>query len=200
MILTNNRIRTFKSCKSDHHQYHGSDKNRETPTLKSCQSLNHGYLGSDNFIRTERRHALNNPEVQNLIEQLQNQLARTLQVLDGLSEKDLARQDSHGCAVGQTLGGLIAHNIEHDRMHAGQIATKRWELGVMQGDPAQRMLAELVRERALLISTLIGLPDSALDKHTAVGETSIREVIEHVLYWEKDSIEHAAENVLKKDL
>lgn len=142
---------------------------------------------------------MNNPEVQKLIEQLQNQLSRTLQVLDGLTENDLARQDLHGCAVGQTLGGLIAHNIEHDRMHAGQIATKRWELGTMQGAPAQRMLAELVRERALLVSTLIGLPDSVLDKQPAEGETSIREAIKHVLYWEKDSIEHAAKNVLKID-
>ena len=66
----------------------------------------------------------------------------------------------------------------------------------MQGDPAQRLVAELYRERALLISSLIGLPDQALDRRPAEGETTIREVIEHVLYWERESVDHAMEYVL----
>jgi len=132
-----------------------------------------------------------NSEVSRLIERLQAQINTTLQAFDGLTTGDLERPDDHGCAVGGTLGGLLAHNIEHDRMHTGQIATKRWELGVMQGDPAQRMLAELYCERALLISSLMGLPDAALDQRPAEGETTIREVVEHVLYWEHDSVDHA---------
>jgi hypothetical protein len=128
---------------------------------------------------------------------MQAQMNRTLEILDAIQAQDLARPDDHGCAVGKTLGGLLAHDIEHDRMHAGQIATKRWELGVMQGDPAHRLMAELLRERALLISALIGLPDEALDRRPEKGETIIREVVEHVLYWEGDSMEHAAANVLR---
>jgi hypothetical protein len=139
-----------------------------------------------------------NPEVSRLIERLQAQQNATLRAFDGLTSGDLERPDDHGCAVGGTLGGLLAHNIEHDRMHTGQVATKRWELGVMQGDPAQRLLAELYRERALLISSLIGLPDAALDRRPAEGETTIREVIEHVLYWERDSVDHAMEHVLNQ--
>jgi uncharacterized damage-inducible protein DinB len=139
---------------------------------------------------------MQNPETQALIRRLKAQMDRTLEVLDGVNAADLDRPDSHGCAVGKTLGGLLAHNIEHDRMHLGQIATKRWELGVMQQDPAQRLLAELIRERAALIAALIGLPDSALDSRPEEGATTLREVIEHVLYWENDSIEHAAASVL----
>jgi hypothetical protein len=139
-----------------------------------------------------------NPQVRRLIERLQTQMNATLQTFDGLTVADLVRPDDHGCAVGGTLGGLLAHNIEHDRMHTGQVATKRWELGVMQGDPALRLLAELYRERAMLISSLIGLPDTALDQRPAEGETTIREVIEHVLYWERDSVDHAAAHVLNQ--
>ncbi len=137
-----------------------------------------------------------NPEVKTLINRLHEQMNATLAAFDALSAADLARYDDHGCAVGQTLGGMLAHNIEHDRMHTGQIATKRWELGMMQGDLAHRMLAEWYRERAMLISCLIGLPDEALDRRPEEGETTIREVIEHVLYWDRDSVEHAVENVL----
>jgi hypothetical protein len=139
-----------------------------------------------------------NPEVSRLIARLHAQMNATLQTFDGLMAGDLDRPDDHGCAVGGTLGGLLAHNIEHDRMHTGQIATKRWEIGAMQGDPALRLLAELYRERAVLISSLIGLPDEALDRRPAEGETTIREVIEHVLYWEYDSVSHAAAQVLNR--
>ena len=141
---------------------------------------------------------MNNPQVQELIQKLQNQLARSLEILEGVSGEELSLPDSHGCAVGRTLGGLMSHNIEHDRMHAGQIATKRWELDEMQRDPAHRLISELIRERALLISTLVGLPDEALDRSPNEGETTIREVIGHVLYWESDSMEHAANSVLNK--
>jgi hypothetical protein len=138
-----------------------------------------------------------NPQVRDLIRRLQEQNNRALEVFAQITESDLARSDSHGCAVGGTLGGLLAHNVEHDRMHTGQIATKRWELGVMPQDPAHRLLAELVRERAALISTLIGLPDDALDRRPEAGETTLREVVEHVLYWDGDSVEHAAAHVLE---
>ena len=137
-----------------------------------------------------------NPEVASLIERLQRQMSTTLQTFHSITSESLETPDSHGCAVGGTLGGLLAHNIEHDRMHSGQVSTKRWELGAMQSDPAQRLLAELYRERAVLISCLIGLPDTALDQRPAEGETTIREVIEHVLYWEHDSVDHAAAHVL----
>ncbi len=139
---------------------------------------------------------MDNPQVKQLIARLHAQMNRTLENFSGLSTEDMARPDDHGCAVGGTLGGLLAHNVEHDRMHTGQVATKRWELGVMQGDVAQRLLAEWYRERALLISSLIGLPDEALNRRPAEGETTIREVIEHVLFWDKDSVDHAVTHVL----
>jgi hypothetical protein len=72
-------------------------------------------------------------------------------------------------------------------------------MGVMQNDSAQRLMAEWYRERAILISTLLGLPDEALDRRPAEGETTIAEVIEHVLYWDKDSIDHAVAHVLKRE-
>jgi uncharacterized damage-inducible protein DinB len=137
-------------------------------------------------------------EVKAYIQQLRDQMDQTLAILEGASEADLSRPDSHGCAVGGTLGGLLKHNIEHDLMHLGQIATKRWEQGAMQSDAATRLMAELYRTRAALIASLFGLTDAQLDHRVADGETTIREVIEHVLYWENDSMQHAAREVLEK--
>lgn len=140
---------------------------------------------------------MENPQVEELIRRLQAQMNATLETFRDATAEDMARYDDHGCAVGKTLGGLLAHNIEHDRMHLGQVATKRWELGVMQGDTAHRLLAEWYRERAALVAALLGLPDAALDRRPEEGETTIREVIEHVLYWDKDSVDHAAAHVLQ---
>ena len=139
---------------------------------------------------------MNNPEVQERMHALQAQLERTLAILQNVQQTDLQLPDQHGCAVGNTFGGLIAHNIEHDKMHIGQIATKRWELGVMQQDAAHRLIAELITPRAALIASLIGLPDTALDLRPEEGATTLREVIDHVLYWERDSMEHAAREVI----
>ena len=49
-------------------------------------------------------------------------------------------------------------------------------------------MREWLRERAALIATLVGLPDEALDRRRKPDEWSIREVVEHTLYWERDSL------------
>lgn len=124
-----------------------------------------------------------------LIHRLQAQMARAVEVFDpfeGMEPSD------HPCAMGGSLNDLLAHNAEHDRMHAGQVADRRYSLGLLQRTPRERYIAEWYRERAALIALLLDLPDQALDAVTEEGQTTIREIVEHVLFWDQDSVEHTA--------
>ena len=129
-------------------------------------------------------------ETKKLIRALQTSIRDTLDRLYDLSDEQLDNECTHGCAMGDGVRGLLVHNVEHERMHTGQVANIRFELKEMQRDRTHRLLAEWVRERMALASLLIGLPDEALDVSYQDGEWSIRENVEHVLHWEKDSVDH----------
>jgi uncharacterized damage-inducible protein DinB len=137
-----------------------------------------------------------NPEVQTLIRELAQSMADTVATLSRLKEGDLDQISGHPCAMGGSLQKLLVHNLAHDRMHLGQIHEKRWALDVMQEGDLPRLLAESVLARAQIVAALLDLPDEALDRRPEEGATTIREVIEHVLYWERNSIAHTAEKFL----
>lgn len=130
-----------------------------------------------------------NPEVRALIRRLQDQMNRAVEVF---TPAEGSEKSAHGCAMGGNLNDLLAHNTEHERMHYGQIADRRYSLGLLQRTPRQRFLAEWYRERAALTALLLDLPDDALDKETDAGATTIRQIVEHVLFWDKDSVEDTA--------
>jgi uncharacterized damage-inducible protein DinB len=139
-----------------------------------------------------------NPEVQTLIRQLVEAMAETVATLSRLEEGDLDRISGHPCAMGGTVRKLLVHNLAHDRMHLGQIHEKRWALDVMQEGDLPRLLAESVTARAGLVAALLDLPDEALDRRPEEGATTIREVIEHVLYWERNSMAQTREKFLEE--
>ena len=130
-------------------------------------------------------------KVQELIQQLQTRMNRAVEVFES---REGSEPSDHGCAMGGNLNDLLAHNAEHERMHYGQISDRRYALGLLQRTPRQRYLAEWYRERAALIGLLLDLPDEALDAVTEDGQTTIRQIVEHVLYWDRDSVEHTAQN------
>jgi hypothetical protein len=132
-----------------------------------------------------------NAEVQALIARLQEQMERAVEVFTPVSGEETS---DHPCAMQGTLNDLLAHNAEHERMHYGQISDRRYSLGLLQKTPRQRYLAEWYKERAALIALLLDLPDNALDKETEPGMTTIRQIVEHVLFWDTDSVEHTAAN------
>jgi uncharacterized damage-inducible protein DinB len=140
-----------------------------------------------------------NPEVQALIRELTQSMADTVATLSRLKEGDLDQISGHPCAMGGSLQKLLVHNLAHDRMHLGQIHEKRWALDVMQEGDLPRLLAESVLARAQIVAALLDLPDEALDRRPEEGATTIREVIEHVLYWERNSIAHTEEKFLGEE-
>jgi len=128
-------------------------------------------------------------DVQILIRSMADRIVEVLEQLAGLSDQELDAPCSHPCATAGTVRSLLTHNIDHERMHVGQVYNVRYEGKMMQNGETARLLAEWLRDRALLMASLYGLADQDLDHRLAAGEYSIRETVEHVLYWEKDSIE-----------
>jgi uncharacterized damage-inducible protein DinB len=124
-----------------------------------------------------------------LIRSLSDRIVEVLEQLSTLSDDELDAPCAHPCATAGTVRSLLTHNIDHERMHIGQVYNIRYEAKIMQNGETARLLAEWLRDRAMLISSLYGLSDNDLDRRHTEGEYSIRECVEHVLYWEKDSVE-----------
>jgi hypothetical protein len=116
---------------------------------------------------------------------------RTLDRLYDLADDELQQACTHPCGKGPaeatSIWHLLANDIDHEKMHAAGILNARHDLRLMQTEP-QRLLAEWLKERAALVGALIGLRDEDLDLRLREGEWSFREMVEHVVYWEDDSI------------
>ena len=136
-------------------------------------------------------------KVDQLITKLLESMTQTLTKLQALEDAHLDHDCSHGCAMEDGVRGLLVHNIDHEKMHLGQIQNIRFGLNIMQRDFTDRLLAEWLRERAALVSTLVGLSDDALNMKQNEDEWSIRETVEHTLYWERNSTQHL---VLEQEL
>jgi rSAM/selenodomain-associated transferase 1 len=124
-----------------------------------------------------------------LIRTLSDRIIEVIEQLSTLTDAELDAPCAHPCATAGTVRSLLTHNIDHERMHVGQVYNVRYEAKMMQNGETARLLAEWLRDRALLISSLYGLSVDDLDRRHGEGEYSIRETIEHVLYWEKDSVD-----------
>ena len=135
-------------------------------------------------------------QVDGLIEQLVSSLGETLGVLSHLSDAELEDPSEHPCAMGGPIRDLLTHNIDHERMHSGQVYSLRYSMRRMQKGRVDRLMAETLRARADLIASLIGLDDKDLDAQTPNDEWTIRQVIEHTLYWERHSIDDLAQTQL----
>jgi uncharacterized damage-inducible protein DinB len=135
-------------------------------------------------------------QVDQLMQLLRDSLAETLRVLAVLSEAELDDPSDHPCAMGGSVRDLLTHNIDHERMHLGQVYSARYSLRQMQRSEVDRLMVETLRARTDLIAALIGLPDDALDARTPADQWTIREMIEHTLYWERHSLDDLARTKL----
>jgi uncharacterized damage-inducible protein DinB len=136
-------------------------------------------------------------QVDEMIGLLQASMAQTMKALAVLSDAELDDPSEHPCAMGGSVQDLLSHNIDHERMHVGQIYTARYNQRKMQFSRADRILAETLRARAELIAALIGLPDDALDARMAEDGWTIRQMLEHTIYWERHSIDELARTKLR---
>ena len=70
----------------------------------------------------------------------------------------------------------------------------------MQKGQVDRVMAETIRARANLIAALIGMDDLDLDRQVPDDDWTVRQIVEHTLYWERHSIDDLAEHKLKSRL
>jgi uncharacterized damage-inducible protein DinB len=136
-------------------------------------------------------------QVNELMQMLQASLAQTLGVLAVLSDAELDEHSDHPCAMGGSVRDLLTHNIDHERMHTGQVFSARYSQRKMQNSQVDRLMAETRKARVELIASLIGLPDDALDARTPDDQWTVREMIEHTIYWERHSIDELGRTQLR---
>ena len=127
--------------------------------------------------------------VHELVRRLEDSMRESFDKIQEVPEEYLDRPCRHGCARGGSVWSLLTHNIEHERMHTGQVIGIRDAMRRLQQDRKSKLLAEFYVARATLVAALLGLEDSDLDTVPIEGQWSVQQTIEHVLYSDRDSID-----------
>jgi hypothetical protein len=131
--------------------------------------------------------------VRGAVRELLEQMMVTVDTLLALPDDELTRPSSHGCAQGKDLWTLLTNDIDHEKIHVGQVLDGRYEARITQS-PTQRLIAEWLAERARLVGSLVGLTDEQFNAETAPGQWTYRVIAKHVLTLEKDSLQTLAKD------
>lgn len=115
----------------------------------------------------------------------------TMDALLAVSDDELTMPSSHACAQGKDVWTLITNDIDHEKIHTGQVLEGRYESRIT-ASPLQRLVTEWLEERARFIGSLVGLTDDQFNAETAPGEWTYRVVAKHVLMLEQDSLKTIA--------
>src|SRR6266498_1507391 len=125
--------------------------------------------------------------VRGAVRELLEQTIATMDALLEASDRELAMPSSHVCAQGKDLWTLITNDIDHEKIHTGQVLEGRYESGITASS-RDRLIAEWLAERTRFIGSLIGLTDEQFNAETAPGQWAYRTVAKHVLALEQDSL------------
>jgi hypothetical protein len=127
--------------------------------------------------------------VRETIRQLTESMQATLDALVELADRELLEPSSHVCAQGKDVWTLITNDIDHEKIHVGQVLEARYEARITPGH-MHRLIAEWLLERSRLIGALVGLTDEQLNSETAPGGWTYRAVAKHTLLNEQDSLKN----------
>ncbi len=125
--------------------------------------------------------------VREAVRELLEQTIATMEALLDASDRELPLSSSHACAQGKDLWTLITNDIDHEKIHTGQVLEGRYESRIT-ASPMQRLIAEWLAERARLVGSLVGLTDAQFNAETAPGQWTYRVIAKHVLALEQDSL------------
>lgn len=125
--------------------------------------------------------------VKEAIQELTASSLSMLEALTALADRELAEPSDHVCAQGKDVWTLITNDIDHEKIHVGQILEARYESRATQSH-RERLVAEWFVERARLIASLIGLSDDEFNRETAPGAWTYRQIAKHCLRLEQDSL------------
>jgi len=129
--------------------------------------------------------------VRDAVRELLEQTMVTMDTLLAASDRELPLPSSHGCAQGKDLWTLITNDVDHEKIHTGQVLEARYETRIT-ASPMERLIAEWLAERARFIGSLVGLSDEQFNRETAPGQWTYRAVAKHVLLLEQDSLKALA--------
>jgi hypothetical protein len=129
--------------------------------------------------------------VRGAIRELLEQTIATMDALLEASDRELPLPSSHACAHGRDLWTLITNDIDHEKIHTGQVLEGRYE-SRLTASPMERLIAEWLAERARFVGSLVGLTDEQFNAETAPGQWTYRVVAKHVLTLEQDSLKAIA--------
>src|SRR5262244_3326649 len=131
--------------------------------------------------------------VRGAIRELLEQTMVTIDALLEASDRELAMPSSHGCAQGKDAWTLITNDIDHEKIHTGQVLEGRYEASIT-ASPMERLIAEWLVERARIVGSLVGLTDEQFNSETAPGQWTYRAVAKHVLMLEVSSLKTIADD------
>jgi hypothetical protein len=123
-----------------------------------------------------------------LLESMLESIERLLALPDAVLE----RPSDHVCAQGRDVWTLITNDIDHEKIHVGQVLEARHE-GRRTPPPLARLLGEWLVGRARLVAALEGLSDAEFNSETASGQWTYRQVVRHVIAVERDSVRSVME-------
>jgi len=129
--------------------------------------------------------------VREAVRELLEQTIATMEALLDASDRELSLSSSHACAQGKDLWTLITNDIDHEKIHTGQVLEGRYESRIT-ASPMQRLIAEWLAERARFVGSLVGLTDEQFNAETAPGQWTYRVIAKHVLALEQDSVKTLA--------
>ena len=121
------------------------------------------------------------------IRELMEQTIVTMDALLEASDRELPMSSSHACAQGKDVWTLITNDIDHEKIHVGQVLEARYESRIT-ASPMERLIGEWLVERSRFISSLIGLTNEQFNAETAPGQWTYRVVAKHVLALEQDTL------------
>lgn len=122
------------------------------------------------------------------IRELLEQTMTTIDTLLDASDRELPMASSHACAQGKDVWTLLTNDIDHEKIHTGQVLEARYESRTT-ASPMERLVAEWLVERARFIGSLVGLTDEEFNGETAPGQWTYRVVAKHVLMLERNTLE-----------
>jgi hypothetical protein len=131
--------------------------------------------------------------VREAIRELLEQTMATMDKLLEASDRELPMPSSHACAQGKDVWTLLTNDIDHEKIHAGQVLEGRYESRIT-ASPMDRLVAEWLAERVGFIGSLIGLSDEQFNSETAPGQWTYRVIAKHVLMLERDSLKTIADD------
>src|SRR3989442_6797471 len=106
--------------------------------------------------------------VRGAIRELLEQTMVTIDALLETSDRELAMPSSHACAQGKEAWTLITNDIDHEKIHTGQVLEARYESRIT-ASPMERLVAEWLSERARFIGSPLRPTPEQINTRAAPG-------------------------------